>query len=312
MFDNPASLCYDEGWYEKLPIVVVFCIIYGIILPGWIIWLFYRNRKNIWDPKFSARYGSLIKNYRDAYFWWDLMPMMKRAIFVVSAGFLLIAKNEVTLAYVTQFILLTYVAIEVSCSPFKRHHMMVISILLSFIELVILMSKGLVFKSPYISDDEKSNYGYLVIVFICVIIGIAIIRILLDYVFPLMQGRKSRSSMKRQLELLDKQFPEDVLASRVSLGEPRGDLRACARACHFFSTLLPFSLPQLYYHAFLIHHCIEKCRSYRLQSSEPCNLHMRKRKGVQGRKEPHLLLQKLLNFHYFLSSSLHLHYSYAF
>ena len=32
-------------------------------------------------------------------------------------------------------------------------------------------------------------------------------------------------------------IPEDVLASRVSLGEPMGDLRACVRAC-----VLTFSL----------------------------------------------------------------------
>ncbi len=74
----------------------------------------------------------------------------------------------------------------------------------NFIELVVLLSNGLVFKSPYLSDKEKSDYGYLVIAFICVILCIAVARLLLDYVFPLLQGRKSRSSLKRQLQKLER------------------------------------------------------------------------------------------------------------
>jgi hypothetical protein len=67
------------------------------------------------------------------------------------------------------------------------------------------------------------------------------------------------------------------------------------------------------YSLFLYTNTTKKCRSYRLKSSEPCNLHMRMRKGVpKCEKKPHLFLQKLLNFHYFLSYSLHLHYSHAF
>jgi hypothetical protein len=101
-----------------------------------------------------------------------------------------------------------------------------------------------------------------------------------------------------------KAIPEDVLASRVS-GEPRGDLRVCV-------TLLPFSLHQHNYYVFLIHHWIQKITSYRMKSSDPCKLYIRKRKVFQSEKTPPLFLQMLLNFHCFLSPSLHLHYSYAF
>jgi hypothetical protein len=95
-------------------------------------------------------------------------------------------------------------------------------------------------------------------------------------------------------------FPRRLLASRVSLGEPRKDLRACLRA-HFFSTLLPFSLHQHSYrhYAFLIHYCIEKCRSYRFKSSELyviCISERENEKRIPTEKKPtffFFFLQKL-------------------
>jgi hypothetical protein len=128
MFDNPSSLCFDADWYAKLPLVIFFCLLYGLFLPGSIIAMFYMNRNNLSDPKFYSRFAVLIRNYNESYFWWDLMPMMKRAIFVVCAAFLLIAKTEVTLTYMTQFFLFCYLAVEVSCSPYKHHHILVTSI----------------------------------------------------------------------------------------------------------------------------------------------------------------------------------------
>jgi hypothetical protein len=128
MYDNPSSLCFDDIWYSKLGQVVIFCLIYGLLAPGLIIFMFYSNRKNLKDPIFVARFGALIRNYKDSFFWWDLMPMLKRAIFVVSAAFLLVVKTEVTLSYITQFFLFCYVALEVSCNPYKEHNLLVISI----------------------------------------------------------------------------------------------------------------------------------------------------------------------------------------
>jgi hypothetical protein len=128
MYDNPSALCFDDEWYGKLPLVILFCIFYGLILPSIIISMFYKNRKNLSDPKFLSRFGALIRNYKDSYFWWDLIPMVKRAIFVVSAAFLLIAKTEVTLTYIAQFFLFCFIALEVSCSPYKNHYLLVTSV----------------------------------------------------------------------------------------------------------------------------------------------------------------------------------------
>jgi hypothetical protein len=69
-----------------------------------------------------------------------------------------------------------------------------------------------------------------------------------------------------------RKIPEDVLASQGSHWGNLGGI--CARACHF----------SVLYSLFL--YCIEKCRSYRLKSSEPCNLHMRMRKGVPKCEKP--------------------------
>jgi hypothetical protein len=128
MYDNPSSLCFDESWNAYLPLVIMFCIFYGIVIPGWIIFFFYRNRNNIKDDTFVARFGALMRNYKDDYFWWDLMPMMKRAVFVVVAAFLLVSKAEVTLTYITNFFLFCYAALEVACTPYKEHRTLVTSI----------------------------------------------------------------------------------------------------------------------------------------------------------------------------------------
>jgi hypothetical protein len=85
------------------------------------------------------------------------------------------------------------------------------------------------------------------------------------------------------------------------------------RACHYFSTLLPFSLHQHSYYAFLIHNSIWKCMILSIEIIRTILFaHPNEKTRSKARKKPHLFLQKLLNFHYFLSFSLHLLYSYAF
>jgi hypothetical protein len=75
---------------------------------------------------------------------------------------------------------------------------------LSFIELVVLLSNGIVFKSSLISEKEKSEYGYVVISFICVIILIAVFRVFYDNLYPILKNNFQKRSHAKKSDSLGK------------------------------------------------------------------------------------------------------------
>ena len=64
---------------------------------------------------------------------------------------------------------------------------------LCFVELIVLLSNAIVFKSSSVSDEEKIRYGYFVIFFIVIIIAIAASRSLYLCCITIRERRKSHS-----------------------------------------------------------------------------------------------------------------------
>jgi hypothetical protein len=85
---NPVQNCYEGEWNNHLPLVVLFSLIYGILFPCTILFVFFKNSDNPDDPKFILGYGSLISLFRREFFFWELVSMLKRAAFVVMTQFL--------------------------------------------------------------------------------------------------------------------------------------------------------------------------------------------------------------------------------
>jgi hypothetical protein len=82
----PGMKCFDNLWMERVPYIVVFICIYCIIIPVFLVLLFYRNRHDL--DGFTARFQNLVAPYKRDYFYWELVFMVRKAVFVLLNDFL--------------------------------------------------------------------------------------------------------------------------------------------------------------------------------------------------------------------------------
>jgi hypothetical protein len=87
----PSLKCFDSAWNQHLPVIVLFFILYGLSIPLVMIFLFYRNKNRIFTTDFKSRYDALISPYRPRFFYFEIVIMLKRALFVISNDFLSVA-----------------------------------------------------------------------------------------------------------------------------------------------------------------------------------------------------------------------------
>lgn len=59
LVDNPSINCFEEEWNMYFPIAIFFTVLYGIGLPGILIYLFWKNRKNIASETFKQMFGNV-------------------------------------------------------------------------------------------------------------------------------------------------------------------------------------------------------------------------------------------------------------
>jgi hypothetical protein len=88
MTKAPSNKCFDSVWNQNLPAVIFFILLYGISIPLIMIWIFYKNRDNIFNADFLVRYSSLTAPYRPKFFYFEIVIMLKRALFAVMNDFL--------------------------------------------------------------------------------------------------------------------------------------------------------------------------------------------------------------------------------
>jgi hypothetical protein len=122
---NPSYRCYDQQWYIHLPLVLLFCILYGLVLPLTVGYALFVHRTNIDEPKFSNRYGVLFKHYRREYFFWELVLMLKKVTLILTVQFLSTRKKA---SYGVKFtssisIIGFYLALEAVIQPYFRKSM---------------------------------------------------------------------------------------------------------------------------------------------------------------------------------------------
>jgi hypothetical protein len=128
MFDNPSTFCFDEDWNSQIGLVILFCLLYGVGVPVLLIYVLYNNRSRIELPEFIASYGSLTENYSKKYYWWEIVPVGKKALFVLGASFLMASEAELTVLYGTQLFLYVFIFMEISCQPHKNKKAFISSI----------------------------------------------------------------------------------------------------------------------------------------------------------------------------------------
>lgn len=115
----PSEKCFEGNWKSYEWIIYFFAIFYGFIFPFGIGYIFYSNRNTFNSSEFIFRFGTLISPYKKKLFFWELVIMLKRGIFVVSND-ILSSSNDYNSRYFTSIgLLLVFLWIDVAFAPFQ-------------------------------------------------------------------------------------------------------------------------------------------------------------------------------------------------
>ena len=79
--NDPCVVCYQTDWYNQLPYVAIFSLLYVVIVPAVLLVCLYRNKAQLNSPEVRQRYGALYAYYRGDCYWWEILLMLKRALF---------------------------------------------------------------------------------------------------------------------------------------------------------------------------------------------------------------------------------------
>jgi hypothetical protein len=119
----PNVKCYDEEWKSHLGGVMFFVVLYIVAVPGFLIFTFYRNRQSIESPEFLQKFPNLISPYRRNFFYYELIMMLRKALFVVSNDFLSVSGDYFSRFFVTISLLCFYLWLDFSFAPFQNQEM---------------------------------------------------------------------------------------------------------------------------------------------------------------------------------------------
>jgi hypothetical protein len=110
--------CFDTTWRNNLGGVVFYIIFYVLVIPGIAAFFFWRNKNDPRDPLFLQRFGLITNLYRIEIFWWELITVMKKAIFAITANIFTSFLSSTTRHFVTLCILFIFFMTEIVSLPY--------------------------------------------------------------------------------------------------------------------------------------------------------------------------------------------------
>jgi hypothetical protein len=123
MKSNPSSICYSKEWWSNFSAVMFFIFLYTGILPFTIATIFYIKRNQLEDESFVKSFRTLTSPYKRAFFYWELVSVLKRTSFIFVAQFISINSDS----YFARFTILIctisfFAGIEVFCTPYLTNN----------------------------------------------------------------------------------------------------------------------------------------------------------------------------------------------
>ncbi|KAJ5073141.1 insulin-like growth factor binding proteinn-terminal [Anaeramoeba ignava] len=199
----PSYRCYNDPWWKKMVIPgAIFGFLYVIGIPALIIFMLVYHSKYHTEKVFDSRLSLLCSRFRREWFFWELVVMARKAIFVfVLLYFNFIADLQIRLLIL---ILLVAIILQAVFEPYDtKGRNRTELILLSVLEIVMLSS--FVFRSNESGDSETKEIVEF-IVLILIWIGIVII------FFVFLNEMKERIKYKKnQIKTAEKQKHQDIL-----------------------------------------------------------------------------------------------------
>jgi hypothetical protein len=238
-------MCYNDEWFSRLGEISFFIVLYLIAFPARLCWVYFQMT-NKPDLRNHKEFQYLTNGYKPAFFWWDIVFLLKRTVFVMCSQFLF-SSLDASLRLLTSAIgILAFTALELLYRPYQFH--IVAKNNLNLMLILILLCQGMIF------ENEDSNatdvfVGFVVFIFVittvhsCVVIlqsGFARLQtptIILDsvsvkklqvetrrQVYELWSSEKSDLCSEIEMEIARVEKHQDVNFSI-------GDLLACQRLC---------------------------------------------------------------------------------
>ncbi|KNC55282.1 uncharacterized protein AMSG_10922 [Thecamonas trahens ATCC 50062] len=113
---DTGVVCFDDAWWAIVPFGVVAILIYVIGVPVYFGITLFLHRLTLFSPHTTARFGSLYRNWRRAYYWGEIANLFKRlAIVVITTMF---SKHQLVLIGMLLLILGSSVYIFVRIRPY--------------------------------------------------------------------------------------------------------------------------------------------------------------------------------------------------
>lgn len=89
MVKNPSIQCYSDSWNQNVyKNVFPFGFLYGILIPLGLSLVLYIYRKDIDSSNFKSRFGFLTSSYRRECYWYELVAIGKRVLFMLLPEFI--------------------------------------------------------------------------------------------------------------------------------------------------------------------------------------------------------------------------------
>jgi heme/copper-type cytochrome/quinol oxidase subunit 2 len=113
---SPNLDCYDQQWNSNT-FTIFLGILQVVLLPLVLMWVLWNYSSN--DNKFMWRFGHLTRKYKDQFYYWEVVMMLKKLIFVMVVD-LTNDYNSNLRAFLAESVLVTGVFVDFMVRPRKQ------------------------------------------------------------------------------------------------------------------------------------------------------------------------------------------------
>lgn len=160
MVDNPSSDCFTAEWFKYAPFTIGYSLALTVCFPIFISYKLWRFRNNLSDENLFRIYGFLITPFSQKLYWWELVLVLKRVIFLVFSD-LTSGMNTYLVHFYLLLIMLCATITESILLPFASHRTNSINIL--FGEFVLFMLFFDFYVHNHVSDDETARFIFQIL-----------------------------------------------------------------------------------------------------------------------------------------------------
>jgi hypothetical protein len=156
--------CFDSKWKREFVQVGIFGCLYLIAFPLRLVWIYRKMYLSV-DAMYNPNYYHLIKGFKRHYYWWDIVNVLKRLLFVLGAQFIFNSLTSTSRTMLSGLILFGFFWLETFINPYMSGA--VAKNNWNFVLVLILLCQALVFDQPDSQSDIFVFFVFAMVVLCC-------------------------------------------------------------------------------------------------------------------------------------------------